>query len=77
MKLKALRAHYHDGDVVAVGAVYEAQDKLARMLIQTGKAVAAPEDAPKGKPAKAKPMTAAASPELVAGAVETEKESKP
>jgi hypothetical protein len=78
MKLKALRAHYLDGTVQAVGSVYEAPDKLARALIHAGKAVAAPEDPPaKAKPAKAKTMTVAASPELVAGAVEPEKESQP
>lgn len=77
MKLKALRAHYLDGNVQAVGSVYEAPDKLARMLIHAGKAIAVPEDQPKAKPAKAKPMTVAASPELVAGAVEPEKDIQP
>lgn len=76
MKLKALRSHYLDGNVQAVGSVYEAPDKLARMLIHAGKAIAAPEDQPKAKPAKAKPMTVAASPELVVGAVEPEKDSQ-
>jgi hypothetical protein len=75
MKLKALRSHYLGGNVQAVGSVYECPDKLARELIHAGKSVAAPEDEPaKAKPAKAKPMTVAESPELVLGAVEPEKE---
>jgi hypothetical protein len=75
MKLKALRSHYLDGNVQAVGSVYECTDKLARELIHAGKAIAAPEDAPaKAKPSKPKPMTVAESPELVPGAVEPEKE---
>jgi len=73
MKLKALRSHYLDGNVQAVGSVYEASDKLASMLIHAGKAIAAPEDQPKAKP-KPKPMTVAASPELVPGAVEPGKD---
>jgi hypothetical protein len=77
MKLKALRSHYLGGNVQAVGSVYECPDKLARELIHAGKSVAAPEDEPaKAKP-KAKPMTVAAMPELVPGAVEPEKEQQP
>lgn len=39
--LKAIRSHYLDGTVQAVGAVYEAPAKLAVELIATGKAVQA------------------------------------
>ena len=73
MKLKALRGHFLDGNVQAVGSVYEAPDKLARMLIQTGKAIPAPDEPV--KPAKKKPMTVIDTPELVIGAVEKEKET--
>jgi hypothetical protein len=72
MKLKALRAHYLAGNVQAAGAVYEADDRTARMLIAAGKAEAAPADKAKQeaapKPDKPKPMTTASVPELVAGA---------
>jgi len=77
MKLKALRGHYLDGNVQAVGSVYECPDKLARELIHAGKAIAAPEDATaKAKPPKPKTMTVAESPELVPGTVEPEKEQQ-
>jgi hypothetical protein len=78
MRLKALRAHFFDGDVKAVGSVYEAPDKIAKALLHAGKVIAALEDASaKAKPVKAKPMTVAAMPELVPGTVETEKEQQP
>ena len=78
MKLKALRGHFLGGNVQAAGSVYECPDKLARELIHAGKAIAAPEDtSAKAKPPKPKPMTVAESPEIVAGAVEPEKESQP
>lgn len=73
MKLKALRGHFLDGNVQAVGSVYEAPDKLARMLIQTGKSIPAPDEPV--KLAKKKPMTAVDTPELVLGAVEPEKDT--
>jgi hypothetical protein len=69
MKLKALRPHYLDGNVQAVGAVYDTDDRTARQLIAAGKATPAPEEKPK-PPARQKPMTTASVPELVAGAVE-------
>ena len=74
MKLKALRGHFLDGNVQAVGSVYEAPDRLARMLIHTGKAIAMPElEQPvakvEAKPVqKAKPMSTVTLPEIVAGA---------
>lgn len=74
MKLKALRAHYLAGNVQAAGAVYEADDRTARMLIASGKAEPAtadkakPESSAAAKVDKPKPMTTASVPELVAGA---------
>lgn len=73
MKLKALRAHYLAGKVKAAGAIYEADERTARMLIHAGKAEPALADKanpaePAPKPDKPKPMTTASVPELVAGA---------
>ena len=73
MKLKAIRAHYLDGDIQAVGAVYETDERLGRQFIAAGKAVAFAEPAKKQK-AKPEPMTVASTPALVAGA-QPEKES--
>lgn len=74
MKLKAIRPHYCDGNVMAVGAVYETADKLGRELIASGKAIAAPAavDAPPARRPKAPkpaPMSVASVPALVPGAI--------
>lgn len=79
MKLQALRPHYLDGKVQAVGTVYDVAEDLARQLIAAGKArvhveaaaAASPAPAVPDKPArkpKAKPMTVASLPALVPGA---------
>jgi hypothetical protein len=39
MKLKAIRAHYVAGEVMAVGATYEVADALGLQLVGAGKAV--------------------------------------
>ena len=52
--LKAIRSHFLDGDVQAVGAVYEAPDKLALELVHTGKALRASAPEPPAKPTSRK-----------------------
>jgi hypothetical protein len=62
VKLEVTRAFLMGGVVQAVGKRVEADDRLARELIATGKAKAAQE-----LPAQAGPMTSETSPTLVKG----------
>ena len=74
MKLKTIRGHFYGGKIVAVGAVYEAPDRLGRELIATGKCVEAPADQPAKKASKSVMTTASAS-ALVAGSENKEQEN--